>query len=252
MRGPGFVGGVALVFEGAVGAAGFARDADLAAMVDELVAELNPTVLRDDFDQVLLDLDGIVVLCQFKALGKAVDVRVDHDAGRNAVPASENDVGGFARHTGEFEHFVQCLRDFAMKAFDQHAGCALNALRLVAVEAGALDDLFERGQCRCGELLRARVEAEEFGGDHVHPHVGGLRGEDGGDGEFEGVAVIERADDVGVGLAQGVEDGCDALGSKRFGRFTALELGRNGFAGRDLAGVGGGHAFDGGFAGCGF
>lgn len=50
------------MFEGAVGAAGFARDADLAAVVDEFVAELNPTVFGDDLYEVLFDLYGVVIL----------------------------------------------------------------------------------------------------------------------------------------------------------------------------------------------
>lgn len=50
---PGFVGGVAELFQGAGGAFGFAGFADLAPVVDEFVGELDPAVLGDYFHQVL-------------------------------------------------------------------------------------------------------------------------------------------------------------------------------------------------------
>jgi len=43
---------------------GFAGDANLAAMVDELVGEGNPAILRDDAHQFLLDFWRCVTLGQ--------------------------------------------------------------------------------------------------------------------------------------------------------------------------------------------
>ena len=77
---PGFVGGVAEVFEGAVGAARFAGDADLTAVVDEFVGELDPPVAGDYFLQVLFYLHGVGLFGEFEAVGEAVDVRVHDDA----------------------------------------------------------------------------------------------------------------------------------------------------------------------------
>ena len=76
VAGPGLVGGVAEVLEGAVGAAGFAGDADLAAVVNEFVGELDPAVAGDDLLQVLFDLYGVGFFGEFEAVGEAVDVRV--------------------------------------------------------------------------------------------------------------------------------------------------------------------------------
>src|SRR3974377_2247458 len=75
--GPGFVGGVAERFDWAVDAFGLARDADGAAMMDDLVGEVDPLVARDDLHQVLLDLAGVGVLRKFEAAGDALDVRVN-------------------------------------------------------------------------------------------------------------------------------------------------------------------------------
>ena len=68
------------MLEGAVGAAGFAGDADLAAVVNEFVGELDPAVAGDDLLQVLFDLYGVGFFGEFEAVGEAVDVRVYDDA----------------------------------------------------------------------------------------------------------------------------------------------------------------------------
>ena len=57
--GPGFIRRVAQLLQCAIHTAGLACDADLPAMVDEFVGELDPAVLGDDFLQVGFYLDGI-------------------------------------------------------------------------------------------------------------------------------------------------------------------------------------------------
>ena len=47
-RAPGFVGGVADIFQRAVDAFWFAGDAEFAAVPDDLVREENPLLARDD------------------------------------------------------------------------------------------------------------------------------------------------------------------------------------------------------------
>ncbi len=54
MTAPGLITGIAEWFEGAVGTAGLAGDANLAAVVDHLMGERNPVILGDDLHQVLL------------------------------------------------------------------------------------------------------------------------------------------------------------------------------------------------------
>ena len=85
-----------------------------------------------------------------------------------------------------------------------------------------------------GEGFGSGEEAKELGRDLVYADVGGLRGEDRRDRQLKGVAVIERADDVGVGLAERVEDGGDALRCEGIFGFAGLRFGRDGLARRDL------------------
>src|SRR5712691_2433165 len=59
-----------------------ARDADLAAVVDESMRKDRPLLLRDELHQILFDLHRVVARCQSEAAGDARDVRVDDDADR--------------------------------------------------------------------------------------------------------------------------------------------------------------------------
>ena len=103
----------------------------------------------------------------------------------------------------------------AVEVFDDFAGGALDGFGLVAEEAGGADEVFEIGQRGLGHCWRGGEAAEEFGGDHVDAHISALRGEDGGDEEFPGRAVVKGADGVGVGFVEGLEDGGDAGGRER-------------------------------------
>ena len=55
------------MFERAAFALRLARDADLTAVVDELVRELNPASFGDDLFEVLLDFDWLGVGREFEA-----------------------------------------------------------------------------------------------------------------------------------------------------------------------------------------
>lgn len=81
------------------------------------------------------------------------------------------------------------MGDFASEFVDEDLGCALYILRFSAVEAGGVDEAFDLEEGGFGELFGGGVHLEELGGGLVDGDVGGLGGEDGGDGEFEGVAV---------------------------------------------------------------
>ena len=140
------------------------------------------------------------------------------------------------------------LGDFALELFDEDACCALDVLCLGAVEAGGLDEGFDFGEGGLREGLGCGEHAEEFGGGFVDADVGGLRGENGRDGELERVAVGECADDVGIGFAEGVEDRFYSLGGEGGFGFSGFDFGGDGFARGDLFCAWGGDAFDGGGA----
>ncbi len=209
---PGFVGGVAELFEGALGALGFAGVADGAAVVDQLVGELNPAVVRDDLHQVLFDgLRGFAA-GEAQAAGDAKDVRIDDDAFSFAVGDAENNAGGLASGSGDGEQLGHGLRDFAVELLAHDAACALDRFGFVVVEAGGANELFNRLDRCFGHALRRGVSREELGGDHVDAGVGALGAEDGRDQKLPGRGVDQRALGGGVGFAEDFENGLDAVG----------------------------------------
>ena len=71
---------MAELFEVTAVAFGLAGIADLAAMVDELVGEVDPAAWGDDPHQFLLDFLGRVAFGQAESAGDAEDMRVDNDS----------------------------------------------------------------------------------------------------------------------------------------------------------------------------
>ena len=74
-RGPGFVRGVAEILQVTVRAPGLAGYAQSASVMDDLMREIDPFFLRDDFHQVLLDFFRVFIAGQLQAAGDAMHVR---------------------------------------------------------------------------------------------------------------------------------------------------------------------------------
>ncbi len=75
-------------------------------------------------------------------------------------------------------------------------------VRLGAEEAGGPDHLLQLGAVGRGVRRGVRVPREQRGRDQVHPDVGGLRRQHGGDQQLEGVLEVELAVGVRVALGQ--------------------------------------------------
>ena len=209
---PGLVFGVAELLEVAAVALGLAGVADLAAVMDELVGEGDPAILRKNLHQLLLNFFCCLRIGEAEAAGDAEDVRVNDYSLSFAEADTENDVGGLAGCAGNSDEFGESLRDLAVEVADDFVGCSLDGFGFVAEEAGGADEVFKLGQCCFGHRLRSREAAEEFGRDDVDADVGALSGEDGGDEKFPGRAMGEGAFDFGVGFVESFEDGGDAVG----------------------------------------
>jgi len=189
-------------------------------MEDEPVAPFGPMGLGDEAHEGAFDFDGIGFFGEGEALGEASDMGIDDNADRLLEGVTEDDVGGFASDTAEVGEGIHIGGDLAVVMEEKIEGGFADAAGFAAEKAGGLDQRFEF--CRVGGChLGGGGEALEEGrGDHIDPAIGALGAEDGGDEEFERVAVEEFAMGVGVGFVEGCGDGEDALlsGFVRFGR----------------------------------
>jgi len=162
--------------------------------------------LRDDLHQVLFDFGGVSVCGEVEALGEAGDVGVDDDADVLVEGISEDDVGGFSTDAAEGGELLHGVRNLAVVFLDDVGGGAADGGGFGAEEAGGLDDFFDVGLGGFGERFGSGIFFEEDGGDDVNADVSALGGEDGGDEEFIGVAVVESAFGVRIELLEFGED----------------------------------------------
>lgn len=123
---PGFVFGSAKLLQIAPVALGLARLANLAAMMDDLVREINPAALREDSHQLLLDFLRRLAFGQAETVRDAEDVRVHNDAFGLAVRHAENHIGRFARRAGDGDEFGEGLWNFTVEVGDDFTRRALN------------------------------------------------------------------------------------------------------------------------------
>jgi len=211
LRLPGFVFGAAELLEVAAVTFWLAGIADLTAVMDDLVGEVDPAVRREDAHQLLLHLLGRVSFGHAEAAGDAEDVGVDDDAFRLFEADAENDVGSFAGCAGDGYELGEGFGDLAVEFGADFAGGALDGLGLVVEEAGGADEGFELREGGLGHGRWGGEALEELRCDHVDADVGALGGEDGGNEQLPGRGVSEGAFDGGVGLVETLEDGGDTV-----------------------------------------
>src|SRR5207244_3901947 len=187
---------------------------------DEEVREQRPMVPGEERHQVLLDLLRVVVPGEPEQAAQAADVGIHRDPLVDAIDVAQDDVRGLAPDTGQRAELVHRPRYLAAVVRHQYLRHPDQALRLIAEEAGGLDDLLDVRLPSAGQRLGRGVAAEEGGCHQVHAGVGALRGQDRGAEQLEGVPVLQRAAGVGVRRQEPRQD----LGSAR-GRVTGSPRG---------------------------
>ena len=172
----------------ALGAVGLAGGAAAAAVPDEEMGEEGPVLFGDDFDQGLLDFDGIVLAGETQPAGETADMGVDHDALGKVEGIAEDYVGGFPAHAGKLVEMFHGLRDLSAVILDQAGGTTADGFGLGAEEAGRANEAFQFGRGDFGKVFGCSAALKKRRGDLVDPFIRALGGEDGGDEELEVVS----------------------------------------------------------------
>ena len=100
-------------------------------------------------------------------------------------------------------------------SFTMALRCPDDRLRLVAEETGGADIRLELFRLQRGEVLRRGIFLEQLRRHHVHANVGALRGENGGDQEFPGIVVMQRALHIRIALVETLKNLVYTVGSDR-------------------------------------
>src|SRR6059058_1302027 len=166
------------------------RDAHATPMPDQRVREPGPLVARHECHQVPLDLHRVILFREGEQGRNSLDVRVDHDAFVLPEPGAEDDVRGFAAHTGEPDQLLHGVGYRASMALDQRLRHPDDGFGLVAEEPRAVDLLLQDLRVGAGIVLSRAILREQRRGNHVDSRIGRLGRENRGDQQLECALVL--------------------------------------------------------------
>jgi len=139
----------------------FAGVADAAAVPDQLVRKLYPSVLRNDLDEVLLDLFWILMGSEFEAIGEALDMRIhDHSAG-NSISRAQYYVCCFSGDSGKRKNLFHGFWNIAAKMIKDGFARAHDRFRLIAEKTCWTDVFLQLARVRIGKCLGVGVFLEQ-------------------------------------------------------------------------------------------
>src|SRR5450759_678131 len=152
--------------------------ADSPPVKDEQVREQCPIFAGKQRHQILLYFDRILLLREAEAETQPSHVSVDDYAFVLPERVAKDDVCGLASDAGKLDESVHRIWHLAVVALDQSLAESDQALRLVAEEPRALDDLLQFFRRRIGERDGRWKSVKEQRRHHVHALVGALCAQD--------------------------------------------------------------------------
>lgn len=168
-------------------------DANFAPKPDHLMAEGNPSFLRNDFHQVLLHLFRGIREREFQAVRNAENVRIHYQARGDSVSGAQNDISRFTRNPGKSEQVFHVLRHVPLELRHDLRRRAHDVFCLIAVEAGGANVLGQHLWPQGGKILRGGILCEKPRRHHVHTHVCALRRKYGCHQKLKWVFVLQGA-----------------------------------------------------------
>src|SRR5690348_15261129 len=117
-RRPSLVFSVAERLNRAVCATRLPRDAEIASVMNHLVREQYPAILRDDLHQILLDLLRLVVLCELPAARDTMHVRIYDYSHSFVEPTAQNNIRCLPRHSGQRKELIDIVGNLPTEIAD--------------------------------------------------------------------------------------------------------------------------------------
>jgi len=155
-----------------------ARNAYLPAVVDDLVREVNPPILRYHLHQFLLHFLRRVAFRQAQPVSNSEDMCINNYTLSFPEADAQNDVRSFPRCARNGDQLGKGLRNLAAEIRDDLRSRPLDGLRLVAKKSSRLDERLKLRQCRFGDRRWGREALEQLRRDEVDANVSALCGKD--------------------------------------------------------------------------
>ena len=128
-------------------------------------------------------------------------------------PGSQYDVGGFPGDSRQREELVHVIGNLSAELADDLLRRTDHGPRFVAEKTGGADVRLELLGGKRGKVLGRRILPKQHRRDAIDIYVGGLRRKNGRDQQFPGIAMGQRAGDIGIKLVQTLQDFLNALSS---------------------------------------
>ena len=93
--------------------------ANSAAVLNQLMREIDPTLIWENNHQVFLNFHRIFVIAESQPLRDPSYVSIHHNGGY-MVRISQNNIFGFTPNPGKLHESIQIRRDLAMKTLLNH------------------------------------------------------------------------------------------------------------------------------------
>ena len=175
---------------------------------------------RQQLFQLLLHLVGILGVAQPQPVGDPDAVGVRHHHAGDVENIAAHEIGGFPSHPRQLDELLHRLGNLPVIHVPQHPRHGHDVPGLGLVQPAGSDIFPHLLGGGVGKRVEGRVPLEQRRGYQVHPRVGALGGQPGGDEELERVGIGQGTDGVRIALAQRLDGGyCHSFFSHKQGPF---------------------------------
>jgi hypothetical protein len=185
---------------------------NLPPVMNQLMRERNPSILRNDLHQVLLHLLRSCLLGQLQPPRQPHNMRIDHDPRGNPVPRPQHYIPGLPRHPRQRKNLLHRLRNLPLKLLRNHPRRTLNRLCLVPKKSCSPNQFLELGKGSRGHCLRCRKRLEQLRCYQIHANIRTLRRQNRRNRQLPRILMIQRANHIRIRFPQRIENRSNALG----------------------------------------
>ncbi len=136
-----------------------------------------------------------------------------HGEARKVEHNGPHDVASLAAYSGDRDKIFEFAWHLSVKALLERLCHSDEALGFISKESRRLNQRFDPFRVGDRKICSTWILCEELRRDHVDTLVGALCRQNRRGQKFEGIAMVQRAHDVGIALCQDFLDRCDTLGS---------------------------------------
>ncbi len=180
--------------------------ADLPAMMNQLMREIDPPVLRDNPHQIPLHLFRSRLPGQFQSPRDTHNMRINNNSRRNLKPGPEHNIPRLPRHPRQPENLLHRLRNLPPKLLHHNPRRPLNRLRLVSKKSRSPNQLLQFRQRSRSHSLRSRKRLEQRRSHQIHSNIRTLSRQNRRHSQLPRTPMMQRTNHSRISLPQSIQN----------------------------------------------